>query len=382
MKPQKIVGPRSIVEHFGRLEDPRVVGRTDHKLIDLVVIAILSTICGAEGWTEMEEFAIARQDWLCTFLELPAGIPTDDTFRRFFSKLKPSSFERAFTSWTKALAGAMEGKLVAIDGKSVRGSSDRSTGTPMLHLVHAWLADNQLLLGQFATEAKSNEITAIPQLLDLIDIKGAIVTIDAAGCQKTIAAQIHKQKADYILSLRDNHPTFHEEVLTYFEHEKTSPTVHAHETFDGGEHGRNETRRTLSTSDVGWFSEKKLWPGLKSFILVESKRERSDGTIECDERTYISSLDGDVPAALGQFIRRHWSVENQLHWMLDVAFREDECRVRKDHGPRNLSLLRKLALMLVRKESTHKRGVAVKRKRAAWDNNYLLKIISAGTIGV
>ena len=381
MSEPKIVGPQSIIEHFGHLEDPRVVGRSDHNLIDLVVIAIVATICGAEGWTDMEEFAVAREGWLRTFLELPSGIPTDDTFRRFFSRLKPSSFEQAFTSWTKALAGSMSEKLVAIDGKSLRGSTDRSVGTPMLHLVHAWLADNQLLLGQFATEAKSNEITAIPQLLDLIDIKGAIVTIDAAGCQKGIAAQINKQKADYILSLRDNHPTFHEEVLTYFEHEKTSATVHVHETFDGGEHGRNETRRVYSTSDVGWFCEKSLWPGLKSFILVESKRERTDGTIECDKRAYISSLDGGAPDVLGKLVRRHWSVENQLHWMLDVAFREDQCKVRKDHGPRNLSLLRKLALMLVRRESTHKRGVATKRKRAAWDNNYLLKVISAGTLG-
>jgi predicted transposase YbfD/YdcC len=372
-----VVNSPSIFEHFRQIEDPRVVARTDHKLIDLVAIAILATICGAEGWSEMEEFAVAREDWLRTFLELPAGIPTDDTFRRFFGKLKPSAFEQAFTSWTKALAGTLAGKLVAIDGKSVRGSSDRSAGKPMLHLVHAWLTDNQLLLGQFATDVKSNEITAIPELLALLDIRGAVVTIDAAGCQKNIASQIHTQKADYVLSLRDNHPTFHDEVLTYFESEKTTAAVHSHETFDGGEHGRSETRRVYSTSDVGWFSEKNLWPGLKSFILVDSKRELSDGTIECDKRTYISSLDGSTPEALGQFVRRHWSVENQLHWMLDVAFREDECKVRKDHGPRNLSLLRKLALMLVRRETTHKRGVAVRRKRAAWDNSYLLKVISA-----
>lgn len=382
MTPSKIVNPPSIFDHFGQMEDPRVVGRTDHKLIDLVVIAILATICGAEGWTDMEEFAVAREEWLRTFLELPSGIPTDDTFRRFFGKLKPSCFEQAFTSWTKALAGALDGKVVAIDGKSVRGSTDRSTGKPMLHLVHAWLADNQLLLGQFATDVKSNEITAIPELLALLDIQGAVITIDAAGCQKNIASQIHKQKADYVLSLRDNHPTFHEEVLTYFEHEKTTPSVHSHETFDGGEHGRSETRRVYSTSDVGWFSEKGLWPGLKSFVLVDSKRELSDGKVAHDQRTYISSLDGNSPATLGQFVRRHWSVENQLHWMLDVAFREDECQVRKDHGPRNLSLLRKLALMLVRKEATHKRGVAVRRKRAAWDNSYLLKVIAAGTDGV
>lgn len=373
---RECVGPRAIVEHFGNLEDPRVVGRSEHKLIDLVTIAILATICGAEGWTEMEEFGLARETWLRTFLALPSGIPTDDTFRRFFCKLRPSAFEQAFSSFTQALVGAVQGKVVAIDGKSLRGSADRSAGTAMVHLVHAWVAENDVLLGQFATEAKSNEITAIPKLLELLDIKGAVVTIDAAGCQKTIAAQIVQQKADYVLSLRDNHPLFHQEVLSYFDHEKASSQVHTHQTTDG-DHGRIEIRRIFTTNEIGWFSEKTLWPGLKSFVLIESEREEK-GTIRNERRTYISSLDGSDPARLGKVVRDHWSVENRLHWMLDVVFHEDDCKVRKDHGPQNLSLLRKLALMLVRKESTNKRGAAVKRKRAAWDNDYLLKVISAG----
>lgn len=363
--------------HFGNLEDPRLVARSKHKLLDLIAIAVLAMICGAEGWTDMEEFGRARQAWLRTFLELPSGIPTDDTFRRFFAKLLPGAFERAFSTWTQALAGALGGKLVAIDGKSVRGSADAAAGTSMLHMVHAWVTDNQLLLAQVATAAKSNEITAIPELLQLLDLKGAVVTIDAAGCQKSIAAQIVKQKADYVLSLRDNHPTFHQEVQQYFAHEKQAPSVFRHQTTDA-DHGRIEVRTVFTTADVGWFSDKHLWPGLKSFVLVESERQsKATGEITREARAYISSLDATDPARLGDIVRGHWSVENNLHWMLDVAFREDQSLVRKDHAPRNLSLLRKLALMLVRREKTHKRGVQTKRKRAAWDPDYLLKLLGA-----
>lgn len=363
--------------HFGELQDPRLVARSKHKLLDLIVIAVLAMICGAEGWTDMEEFGRAREAWLRTFLELPSGIPTDDTFRRFFGKLSPSAFERAFSRWTQALAGALAGKLVAIDGKSLRGSADPATGTPMLHLVHAWVAENQLLLGQVATSAKSNEITAIPELLQLFDLRGAVVTIDAAGCQKEIAAQIVKQKADYVLSLRDNHPTFHREVLEYFASEKQGPDVFRHQTTDG-EHGRIEVRSVFTTSDVAWFAEKHLWAGLKSFVLVHSERQdKKTGELKTEDRTYISTLDATNPARLGTTVRDHWGVENRLHWMLDVAFREDLSLVHKDHAPRNLSLLRKLALMLVRREKTHKRGVQTKRKRAAWDPDYLLKLLGA-----
>jgi predicted transposase YbfD/YdcC len=367
----------SFADHFGKVEDPRVAGRSKHTLLDLIVIAVLTMICGGEGWTDMEEFGRAREAWLRTFLELPSGIPTDDTFRRFFGKLSPAAFERAFSTWTQALAGALAGKLVAIDGKSVRGSADPATATPMLHLVHAWVAENKLLLAQVATQAKSNEIIAIPELLQLLDLKGAVVTIDAAGCQKNIAAQIVKQKADYVLSLRDNHPTFHQEVLRYFAHEKRGPTVFHHQTTDG-EHGRIEVRSVFTTADIDWFEEKQLWPGLKTFVLIESERSsKTTGEIKHEARTYITSLDASDPARLAAMVRGHWGVENGLYWMLDVAFHEDQSLVRKDHAPRNLSLLRKLALMLVRREKTHKRGVATKRKRAAWDPDYLLKLLGA-----
>lgn len=366
----------SIAEHFSTLDDPRVVARSRHRLLDLVTIAILAIICGAEGWTEIEEFGKARRDWLSSFLELRSGIPIDDTFRRLFSKLNPKSFERCFQSWVQAVVGSLAGKLLAIDGKSSRGSSDPASGTGMLHLVHAWVAENQILLGQVETQAKSNEITAIPELLALLDLKGAIVTIDAAGCQKEIAKQIVEQKADYVLSLKNNHPTFHREVVEYFEHAKENMDVFTSESTDG-EHGRIEVRRVFTTNDVQWFSEKKAWAGLNSFILVESEREEK-GKKSSEQRVYISSLDARDAKTLSEFVRGHWSVENQLHWMLDVAFREDASRVRKDHAPRNFSLMRKIALMMLKNEKTSKRGIAVKRKRAGWDNDYLLKVISAG----
>jgi predicted transposase YbfD/YdcC len=379
MKPgnEKRTGPLSSIEvHFGQLEDPRVVGRSVHKLLDVISIALLAMICGAEGWSEMEEFGDARKDWLRTFLELPGGIPTDDTFRRLLSKLSPTGFEKAFCSWTQELAGALAGKGVSIDGKSLRGSADPAAGRGMVHLVHAWVSDQQLLVAQVQTEAKSNETAALPSLLALLDLKGAVVTIDAAGCQKNIAAQIVKQKANYVLSLRDNHPTFHQEVLAYFESEKDSPQVFVHQSTEG-DHGRIEVRTVLTTSDVSWFAERHQWAGLKSLVLVQCERQGKGGR-KSEARTYISSLEGRDPAALAAWVRGHWSVENQLHWALDVVFREDQSPIRKDHAPRNLSLLRKLALMLVRKEKSHKRGVQIKRKRAAWDPDYLLKLLAAG----
>lgn len=365
----------TIKEHFSDLKDPRVVGRCLHELLDILTIAILATLCGAEGWTEIEEFGIAREKWLRTFLLLPNGIPIDDTFRRVFSKLRPTEFERCFGTWVQAVVGTVMGKHVAIDGKSSRGSTDRTAGTGMLHLVHAWVTDNQVLLGQAATAAKSNEITAIPELVALLDLKGAVVTIDAAGCQKATATAIVKQKADYVLALKDNHPTFHEEVLSYFAFARGSPDVIQSETTDG-DHGRIEVRRVFTTNDVAWFAECKAWAALKSFIMVES--ERTIGTETTTElRTYISSLDGRDSVLLGQYVRAHWSVENQLHWSLDVVFREDQSRIRKDHAPRNLSLVRKIALMMLRHEKTSKRGLAVRRKRCSWDNEYLLKVIAA-----
>ncbi len=366
----------SIKAHFGHLPDPRVVGRSLHKLLDILSIALLALICGAEGWSDMEEFGLARKDWLQTLLALPGGIPTDDTFRRLFSKLSPSAFEQAFCSWTQALAGALAGKGVCIDGKSLRGSADPAAHRSMLHLVHAWVADNRLLVAQVQTAAKSNETGAIPELLALLDLAGAVVSIDAAGCQKNIAAQLIKQKADYVFSLRDNHPTFHQEVLAYFESEKGSKEVFVHQSTEG-EHGRIEVRRVYTTSQVNWFTDRHQWAGLKSLVLVECERlDKGPGSREA--RTYISSLEGSDPEAMGAWVRGHWSVENHLHWALDVVFGEDASRIRKDHAPRNLSLLRKLALMMVRKETSHKRGVQTKRKRAAWDPDYLLKLLAAG----
>lgn len=356
---------------FESLPDPRVVGRCDHDLLDIVTIALLATIAGADGFSDIEDFACSREDWLKTFLSLENGIPSDDTFRRVFAALDPKQFESCFQQWAKSLLDSTEGKLIAIDGKTVRGSYTKRNGP--IHLVHAWVKENQLLLGQVATSEKSNEITAIPELIRLLDIKGATITIDAMGCQKDIANQIVTQGGDYILSLKDNHPTFHHEVHTYFEDMKNEDEISRFETTDG-DHGRIEIRKIYVTKETDWYGECAKWKGLKSLVLIESERQHGE-KISREKRYYISSLKESASSMLGK-IRGHWSVENELHWGLDVSFREDASRAREKNVAENLSLLRKMALMMLKKEKTSKRGVALKRKRAGWDPPYLAKVLA------
>jgi predicted transposase YbfD/YdcC len=361
----------SIQIYFASLEDPRVVGRCDHELLDILTIALLATLAGADDFSMIEDFGNSRFDWLKTFLPLKNGIPSDDTFRRVFSALEPKQFERCFQQWANSLLDSTQGKLIAIDGKTLRGSYTKRNGP--IHLVHAWVQEHRLLLGQVATSEKSNEITAIPELLRLLDIKGATITIDAMGCQKEIASQIVTAKADYILSLKDNHPTFRREVETYFEDMKTSEEMSHHETTDG-DHGRIEIRKIYVTHEVDWYTESLQWKGLKSLIMIESERQEGEKTSK-EKRYYISSVKGSAASLLGK-IRGHWSVENELHWGLDVSFGEDGSRVREGNGAENLSLLRTMALMILKREKSSKRGVAAKRKRAGWDPSYLAKVLT------
>jgi predicted transposase YbfD/YdcC len=361
----------SIHIYFASLEDPRVVGRCDHELLDILTVALLAMVAGADDFSMIEDFGNSRLDWLKTFLSLKNGIPSDDTFRRVFSALEPTQFERCFQQWANSLLDSTEGKLIAIDGKTLRRSYTKRNGP--IHLVHAWAQEHRLLLGQVATSEKSNEITAIPELLRLLDIKGATITIDAMGCQKEIASQIVTAKADYILSLKDNHPTFCSEVKTYFEDMKASEEMSHHETTDGG-HGRIEIRKIYVTQEVDWYAECLQWKGLKSLIMIESERQEGEKTSR-EKRYYISSLKESAASLLGK-IRGHWSVENELHWGLDVSFGEDGSRMREGYGAENLSLLRKMALMMLKRESSSKRGVAAKRKRAGWDPSYLAKVLA------
>jgi predicted transposase YbfD/YdcC len=371
--------PLAIWSHFEGLKDPRVERTRRHELMDIVIISLLAVVCYADGWSEIVDYAKTKESWLRTFLKLPNGIPCDDTFRRVFAALDPEQFQACFLSWTRSLVGGTNGKLVAIDGKTARHSFAGEEGKGPLHLVSAWVAQNQLVLGQVATESKSNEITAIPKLLELLDLHGATVTIDAMGCQKAIAEKIVDGGADYILALKDNHPTLHGEVELFFDSVRAEGLQDLRwdrsESVDGG-HGRIELRRVFASDDIDWMAEKASWKALRSVVMVESERTIGEKT-SVERRYYLSSLAADA-GAIGEKIRGHWGIENELHWVLDMAFNEDRSRIRRGKAPDNFALLRKIALNLLKHEKTCRRGLEGKRKRAAWDDQYLLKVLEAG----
>ncbi|MGK4002228.1 ISAs1 family transposase [Sorangium sp. So ce1036] len=369
------------IEHFASLPDPRVVGRSDHKLLDIIAIAILGTICGAEGWDDFADFGECKHGWLKTFLDLPAGIPSADTFRRVLSALDPEAFSACFVAWMQALVGSPDGKLVAIDGKTARRSFDRAAERSPLHLVSAWVQQNSLTLGQVATDPESNEITAIPKLLGMLNLRGATVTIDAMGTQKEIAQGIVDRGAAYLLALKANQTKLYEQVAQIFSEAGTgffSLVKHTvHETVEEG-HGRRERRRVWTTTDLSRITEAPKWPGLRSITMVERERQAGPGGELTSERHYFISSSARTGAkAMASLIRAHWSIENRCHWVLDVAFREDESRVRA--GQENIGLLRKIALNLLKQDQTTKRGIAAKRKKAGWNHDYLLRVLS-GTI--
>jgi predicted transposase YbfD/YdcC len=297
------------------------------------------------------------------------------------SALDPVAFNGCFVAWAQALSEGSVGKLIAIDGKTARHSFDRATGKKALHLVSAWVEANRLTLGQIATEEKSNEITAIPKLLDMLDVRGATITLDAMGCQKQIADKVIEKGAGYIMGLKGNQGTAHQEVEAFFLDARASgfrDVPHdVHTSMDGSEHGRSEQRRIWSTQELTWFADLPKWRGLQSLIMIETESAVGEAAPSFDRRYYWSSH--VLPAAkFAELIRGHWGIENSLHWCLDVAFREDECRIRTDHGAENIALLRKIAMNLAKNEKTNKRGIQAKRKLAAWDDAYLLKLLHAG----
>ena len=374
MDPLAVAGLRT---HFGSLSDPRVERARRHDLLDIIAIAVCAVLCGADSWVDVEAFGRAKAAWLRTFLALPNGIPSHDTFGRVFAALDPAAFEAAFLGWVRTLVTATDGAVVAIDGKTLRRSHDRVNGGGPLHLVSAWSDANHVVLGQVAVGDKSNEITAIPALLDVLALAGGIVTIDAMGCQTAIAGRIVAAGADYVLALKDNQPTLHRGVVTYFAGRTARErAVAARVRTKEKNHGRLETRACVVSDDpelLKWLDPSGEWKGLRSVAMVTAERRIGD-TVSRETRYFLSSLPADA-GLLARTIRGHWGIENRLHWVLDIAFREDECRVRSGYAAENFAVLRHLALNLLRREQTAKVGVKAKRLKCGWDEAYLLKVL-------
>jgi len=349
-----------------------------HQLVDIITIALLAVLSGADGWNAIETYGLAKQPWLETFLDLPNGIPSHDTFARVFARLDPDILESKFQDWVKHLAVSLGATVIAIDGKSSRGSYDREKGVRALQLVSAWASEHQLVLGQCAVETKLNEITAIPMLLEQLDLSGCVITIDAMGTQTHIAQQIVQAKADYILALKQNHPSLATAAQQWVENNRDSSSAESTQGIEvsrcEASHHRIETRTVWQVSAADVFSPSQIqdWSGLKTLVVVESLRRLWNKDTR-EIRFFISSLALDT-STIARYIRSHWGIENQLHWCLDVTFAEDHSRIRKDHAPRDMSLLRRLSLNLLRQE-TSKLSLKMKRYKAAMDNQFLLKVL-------
>ena len=359
---------------FSHLEDPRIDRTKRHGLLDIILLTICAVLCGADSWVDVEEFGHIREEWLKTFLELPNGIPSHDTIGRVFSMINGKAFDRCFMEWVQTLAG-LTSKVIAIDGKQIRGSKGERGS---LTLVSAWAGENKLVLAQERVRQKSNEITAIPALLALLDLKGKIVTIDAIGTQRGIAEQIITEGGDYVLAVKQNQGKLWEEMKFIFELDKSqgfkdAPYDYA-ETVNKG-HGRIETRRCWSISDPEYLMDiRQDWPSLTSLVFIESERWIGDKK-ETATRYFITSMQGKAHEILSTQ-RSHWGIENSLHWVLDIAFNEDRCRVRKDNAAGNFAIVRKMALNLLRQDKSVKIGAHGKRLRCGWDQDYLLHVLS------
>ena len=379
--------PRDLFARFAELEDPRMDRTRLHRLDDILAIAIMTIVSGGQGPCDMAEFGRSKQDWLKTFLNLPNGIPSHDTFGRVLSMLDPDAFEKCLLQWIQQLIDVTGQRALHIDGKTLRGSFDAASSHAAIHMVSVWASKAELTLAQISTKAKSNEITAIPRLLDLIMLHGAVITIDAMGCQRSIAQKITQGGGNYILALKENQPTLYEDVKLLLddaiENKFDGMGYDVHEHTQKG-HGRIETRRVWVTREVDWLRDRGQWSGLRGAICVESIRHVLDpaggpGQVSRQRRYYITSLDhrvqGQDAAWFGRQIRHHWQVENKLHWCLDVTFKEDASRMRQGYAAENLSRLRRLALNLLKQDKTRNLSLPLKRLRASWNQNYMLKVI-------
>jgi predicted transposase YbfD/YdcC len=367
----------SINEYFGDLPDPRKNNRTRHLLMDILTVALCAIISGADGFNDIELYGKSKEDWFRTFLSLPNGIPSHDTFNRVFSLLSPEEFSKCFVRWTQALGKKLK-DVVAIDGKTLRRTFSSASKTTALHMVSAWSSKNELVLGQIRTAAKSNEITAIPELIAMLDLEGCIVTIDAMGCQKEIAQTILNAEADYVLGLKGNQESTFDAAKFLFKWEEKDGfrgVFHTeYETLEK-DHGRIENREVYAVGIPKDVEEFREWPGLKSVTMVKATREVTGQPPTEERRYYLSSLSPDAER-IGQAIRAHWGIENSLHWVLDVNFREDYARNRKEHSAENMAILRHMAVNLVKKEQSSKTSFRGKLLKASWSDDYVLKLLS------
>ncbi len=379
------VAKTSLVAHLAPVPDPRINRKKEHDLIDILVIAVCTILCGGEGFNDMEDFGQAKYDWFQTFLTLRNGIPSHDTFNRVFAALDPKEFLECFLRWTQSVRQAVSQEIVALDGKALRRALNKKQN--MKYIVSAWAESNSLVLGQLKVADKSNEITAVPELLRLLELSGCIVTIDAMGCQKKIAKEINEADADYVLALKGNQETVHEEVKAFLDAtlaeqaaprlvgaklSKAAATLASVQTVEK-DHGRLETRRYYQSDHLDWFADRKEWEKLTSVGMVESIRE-VNGETTVERRYYLSSLPLGVET-FARAVRSHWGVENKVHWIMDVCFGEDQSRARAGYAAENLATLRRLALNLLKRDKTKKRGIKGKQLNASWDHAYLLRLL-------
>jgi predicted transposase YbfD/YdcC len=377
----------AFMTHFSVLKDPRIERTKRHYLMDILTLALLALLCGARGWEDMEAFGQAKEDWLrrALGLDLPNGIPSEDTFRRVFARLDPEEMGRCFRAWVEGLRTLTRGEVIALDGKKLRHSFDTATGQAAIHMVSAWATECGLALGQVKVDDKSNEIVALPALIRLLNLVGCLVTIDAMGCQKAIARLIVQKQGEYLLGLKENQPALYEAVRLFFEDARAHDfyakdaqqkiAFRYYQTLEK-DHGRIETRRVwmVEGQEIAWLDPDGEWAGLNSIVMVESERQVGQKTPTRETRFFISSVRGSVKK-VANGVRAHWGIENRLHYVLDVAFEEDGCPIARDYSPENLATMRHVVLNLLRHNKTLTGSIKSRSKRAGWDNDYLLKAL-------
>ncbi|MDO9018141.1 MAG: ISAs1 family transposase [Deltaproteobacteria bacterium] len=377
---ERPTGVQSILQHFADLRDPRVANRCDYPFETVLVIGLLGVLCGAEGWTDLEVFAESKGDWLRAFLEMPEALPKEGVFRRLFSALRPAAFEACMRAWVRSLAEDLTGQVVAFDGKAMRGALSRAFGRTALHQVHAWAGSQRLLLAQRAVPGAPEESAAIVSMLEALHLKGAVVTIDAGNADKKVARAVIDQEADYVATVKANRKTFHTALATFFAGAEAAGfagvTVRHQKTQERG-HGRDEWREVWVVPAKVLGEMATYWPGLQSIVMVRRTRVLPDATLQSWTHYYASSLPPRV-GPIANAIREHWSVENGLHWVLDVQMGEDACTIHDEVGATNFGLLRRMALTLLQRDDTLKRGVKAKQKKAGWNNDYLLHLLTRG----